>query len=540
MLVADDADARDPALYPDRWPQGDLDLPLTYAYDPGTEHDGVTVHIPIQVLDRVVPDGFDRLVPGMQAELAVATIRALPKPVRVQLVPAPDVAAAVVGWLAGQPSWADTVRAGDAAPSWHTTFAQAVRELRGVEIPADAFDDSRLPAHLRMTFRVVEDRRGGRGEPWWSTRGTTWSRSSAGWRRSPSGPCARRCATHCAGRWPSGTTCALPRRPEPRRGGPAPAAARGAAPAPRPGARPGHDLERTGLTTWPDLTTIPDRVRPRLVACTSRASRRWSPAPKPERPAPVDLRVLSRPDARRHAVGVRELLLGELVLAPGRITSRWNAGLSLALGASPYPSTPALVLDLQRAALDAMLAERLGPADTVRDRERYEALRTELRDALEDRVHAVAVDAAAVLVAARELDADLRATTSLALLSVVHELRGWADSLVADGFVSRAGAARLPHLVRYLRAARHRLAKAAENLGRDEGLAWQVHELVEGYGAARRGRRGPHPGPRARRASGRDPLAARGAAGLAVRPAARHAAAGLGQADPHALALTRV
>jgi ATP-dependent helicase HrpA len=194
--------------------------------------------------------------------------------------------------------------------------------------------------------------------------------------------------------------------------------------------------------------------------------------------------VLARPDARRHAVGVRELLLGELVLAPGRITSRWNAGLSLALGASPYPSTPALVLDLERAALDAMLTERLGPAGAVRDRERYAALRTELRDALEDRVHAVAVDAAAVLVAARELDADLRAATSLALLSVVHELRGWADALVADGFVSRAGAARLPHLARYLRAARHRLAKAAENLGRDEGLAWQVHELVEGYRAA--------------------------------------------------------
>ncbi len=53
------------------------------------------------------------------------------------------------------------MRAGDAAPSWHTTFAQAVRELRGVEIPADAFDDSRLPPHLRMTFRVVEERRGG-------------------------------------------------------------------------------------------------------------------------------------------------------------------------------------------------------------------------------------------------------------------------------------------------------------------------------------------------------------------------------------------
>ena len=89
-------------------------------------------------------------------------------------------------------------------------FAQAVRELRGVEIPPDAFDDSRLPAHLRMTFRVVEDRHGG-GELV-STRGTTWSPSSAGSRRGPSRRCARRCATRCAGRWPSGTGTAGPRR----------------------------------------------------------------------------------------------------------------------------------------------------------------------------------------------------------------------------------------------------------------------------------------------------------------------------------------
>jgi len=505
MLVAADADdARDPALYPDRWPQGDLDLPLTYAYDPGTEHDGVTVHIPIQVLDRVVPDGFDRLVPGMQAELAVATIRALPKPVRVQLVPAPDVAAAVVGWLAGQPSWADTVRAGDAAPSWHTTFAQAVRELRGVEIPPDAFDDSRLPAHLRMTFRVIEDRRGGRGEPVVVDEGHDLialqrrlaARSEQAMRSAMRDALRRAVAERDAGLRGDGAsgdgtgdgsaagsgdtgTAGAAGAPS---GGATPAAPR---PAPGPGPQPGHDLERTGLTTWPDLAVIPERVEadagglhvegfPTLVA----------PAPA-DRTAPADLRVLSRPDPARHAVAVRELLLGEVALSPGRVTSRWNAQLSLALGASPYPSTPALVLDLQRAALDALLAERHdGGGATVRDRAAYGALRDVVRDALEDRVLDVATRAAEVLVAARDLDADLRATSSLALLSVVHDLRGWAGALVGDGFVARVGADRLPHLVRYLRGARHRLAKAAENLGRDEGLARQVRELADEYDAA--------------------------------------------------------
>ena len=91
---------------------------------------------------------------------------------------------------------------------------------------------------------------------------------------------------------------------------------------------------------------------------------------------------------------------------------------------------------------------------------------------------------AAVLTAAREVDAAVRATSSLALLSTVADVREQLGRLVHDGFVAEAGAARLPHLVRYLRGALHRLAKAAENPGRDEGLAWQVHELEDAHRAA--------------------------------------------------------
>ncbi|WP_374204981.1 ATP-dependent RNA helicase HrpA, partial [Actinotalea sp. C106] len=162
MLVADDeahAAAADPHQFPSTWPQGDLELPLTYQFQPGTEADGVTVHIPVGVLNRVRPEGFDWLVPGLREELVTATIRSLPKPVRVQLVPAPDVAREVTAWIAQHmPTWSDVVRAADMAPSFREAFTQAVRALRDVEVPEDAWDDERLPAHLRMTFRVTEAR----------------------------------------------------------------------------------------------------------------------------------------------------------------------------------------------------------------------------------------------------------------------------------------------------------------------------------------------------------------------------------------------
>lgn len=484
MLVGDAA--VDEGAFPSVWPQADLRLPLTYQFEPGTESDGVTVHVPVQVLPRVRPEGFDWLVPGLHEELVVALVRALPKPVRVQLVPAPDVARAVVGWLREtQPSWEDTVRAADAAPSFTEVLGRAVRELRGVDVPDDAWDASRLPAHLRMRFRVVEQR--GRsavvleeGSDLVALQRRLAARSEDAVRS------AVRDAVRQAVR-ESGTADA---REDGATAGPTDDA-RPAPSAPRPA--PGAGLERTGLRAWPDDLAegrLPDVVSttaagvtvhgyPALVAGErGRDGRR-----------PVDLRVLATAadQALRHPAGVRELLLGELALAPGRVTSRWTTAEALTLAASPYPTTDALVVDLQRAAVDALAAEALaGGTAGVRDAQAYAALRAHLRDRLEDRTYAAARDLVAVLGAARELDGELRAATSLALLSTVTDVRAQLTALVRDGIASEAGAARLPHLVRYLRGARHRLGKAAADPGRDQALAWQVAEVQEAYEDARR------------------------------------------------------
>ena len=458
MLVAQEVDTSD---FPTVWPHGDLELALTYQYVPGATTDGVTVHVPVQVLDRVRPEGFDWLVPGLHLELATALIRTLPKAVRVQLVPAPDVAREVVAAIhATAASWEDTVRAADAAPSFHEAFASAVRASRGVEIPADAWDDDKLPDHLRVTFRVVEER-------------------GSAVQLLDEGPDLRELQQRLAHRSRAAVRTAV--RDAVR-------AAVATTPSEVPGPRPGPGtasvadlpyLERTGLTTWPaDVEALPDVV----TASAGGLTVEGFPSLVAE-PGGVALRLLTTAGERdrRHPPAVRELLLTDLALATGRVTSRWAAGQALALGASPYPSTDALVRDLQRAAVGALLARHGSPA--VRDAAGYTVVRSALRDELEDETYAVADRAAQVLVAHRELDADLRAASSLALLSTVHDLRRQASALVGDGFVGRSGG-HLGHIVRYLRGARHRLAKAAENPGRDESLAWQVSEVEEAVAAA--------------------------------------------------------
>ena len=146
MLVADHA-AIDPGDYPDVWVQGELRLALTYDFSPGEHADGVTVHIPLPVLNRVQDEGFDWQVPGLRQDLAAAVVKALPKQLRVRLVPAPDTARAVLARL--EP------RSGP----FLEVFTHGLLRLRGVDVRPEDVDLARVPDHLRMTFRVFSGTR---------------------------------------------------------------------------------------------------------------------------------------------------------------------------------------------------------------------------------------------------------------------------------------------------------------------------------------------------------------------------------------------
>ncbi|MBN3585797.1 DUF3418 domain-containing protein, partial [Algoriphagus aestuarii] len=69
MLVAEDAGEGIEEAYPDFWQQGEHRFRLTYQFEPGDAADGVTVHIPLNVLNQVSPEGFDWQIPGLREEL---------------------------------------------------------------------------------------------------------------------------------------------------------------------------------------------------------------------------------------------------------------------------------------------------------------------------------------------------------------------------------------------------------------------------------------------------------------------------------------
>jgi ATP-dependent helicase HrpA len=130
---------------PDEWQAGDLALPLTYRFEPGAADDGITVHVPVEVLARLGGDEFAWHVPALREELITALIKSLPKDLRRNFVPVPDTARDVLR----------TMNPGS-GPLLESLQHELWRRS-GVSVPIDAFDLEKIPPHLRVTFAVEKD-----------------------------------------------------------------------------------------------------------------------------------------------------------------------------------------------------------------------------------------------------------------------------------------------------------------------------------------------------------------------------------------------
>ena len=495
----------DASGFPDTWVQGDLTLGLDYVFEPGHPEDGVSVQVPVEVLGRLSPEGFDWLVPGMRAELCVATIRALPKRVRRQLVPAPDVGAQVRAQI--EQEFPTPPGASCPEVPFAEAFSRVVFRLKGVEITEADWAEAaeRLPDHLAMGFAAL-DARGrviDRGRDLVSLQQRLSGKTEAAVRSAVRGALAQAMAEaqeHQGSRGAGGRSGRKGRKKKGRQVAVAQRPDGVAGTTETAGAGAGLE-ERQGLTDWPsgvpglgdpDGSTIPASVesagRAGLVV-------RGYPALVAVSPRGADLRIL--PDAiaqvGAHGAGVTALTLARTALATARVTSRWSAQESLILAASPYRSTEALVEDMQVAA-GRMVAGRWAasasgtPLTEVRTREVFKSLVGVMRDELEDEVYRVARYAAAALKASQEVDRVVGAHTSLTLLGTLQEVREHAAALVPDGFIAATPPEYLAHLERYLRALAMRVEKAASSpsaASQDAALSFQVSQAQEVVDRAR-------------------------------------------------------
>ncbi|WP_266385424.1 ATP-dependent RNA helicase HrpA [Streptomyces canus] len=420
MLIRESAEAVTKADYPDSWRQGPLKFRVTYQFEPGADADGVTVHIPLQVLNQVTDDGFDWQIPGLREELVTELIRSLPKPIRRNYVPAPNFARRFL----------DT-----AVPLQEpltVTMARELKRMVGVPFDAEDFDWARVPEHLRITFRIVDERRRNLAED-----------KDLEALRQKLRPKARQALSQAA-----------------------------AATASREG---GESLERKGLTDW----TIGTLTR---VFETRRAGQ-----PVKAYPALVDdgdtvsVRLFDTEAEQAEAMwkGTRRLIVRNIPVSPAKFASeKLTNPQKLALSSNPHGSIQALFDDCATAAADKLIGDFGGPAwDEESYRKLYDKVRAEIVDTTVRTVGQVQQ----ALAAWQACERRLKTVRSPALLANLADVRAQLDALVKPGFVTATGLRRLPDLMRYLVAADRRLQQMPTNVQRDTTRMEKVHEMQDEY-----------------------------------------------------------
>ncbi|MFD3572315.1 ATP-dependent RNA helicase HrpA [Streptomyces sp. NPDC058644] len=406
--------------YPDTWLQGPLKFRVTYQFEPGADADGVTVHVPLQVLNQVTADGFDWQIPGLREEVVIELIRSLPKPIRRHYVPAPNYATAFLE------------RAVPLQEPLHVTLARELQRMVGVPVSPDDFDLTRVPDHLKITFRITDERRKKLAED-----------KDLEALKLQLRPKARKALSQAA-----------------------------AATAERTG---GSAVERTGLTDW----SIGSLSR---VFETRRAGQ-----PVKAYPALVDdgdtvsVRLFDTEAEQQQAMwkGTRRLILRNIPVNPAKFASdKLTNAQKIALSANPHGSIQALFADCAMAAADKLIGDFGGPAwDEESYRKLYEKVRAEIVDTTVRTVSQVQQ----VLAAWQACERRLKSTKSPTLLANLADVRAQLDALVGPGFVTATGIRRLADLMRYMTAADRRLQQMPTNVQRDTSRMEKVHEMQDEY-----------------------------------------------------------
>ncbi len=403
LLTFTQGDLIDPSVGPidhDAYPEwvdlGATHLAVTYTDQPGHDLDGVSVDVPLVLLDQAEGLRLDWQVPGFREELVAALVRTLPKDVRRHVTPVSDTVRSIL----------DT-SGPEHGPLLEVVAAEVARRA-GVPVRLSRANLEQVPDHLRITYRVVDDR----GRP------IAWSKDLPALRARMR---ARRRAAVAA-------------------------------------AAPMAEVE--GLLAW----TVGEIPRSLAIAHDGQ--------PLTAYPALVDeggsvaLRVVPTEAEQRVAMwgGTRRLLLLQLG-SPLRTLDRAlpNAA-KLSLAASPHLRPADVYQQAASAAVDQLLLEAGGP---VWDEDAF----AELLKAVKARFAPVAVAAATVVgevsAVVAAIETRLAGMLSVALDATVVDAQAHLDRLLHPGWITAAGVDRLPDVLRYVRALEHRLTKAVGQPDRD-------------------------------------------------------------------------
>ncbi|WP_316678295.1 ATP-dependent RNA helicase HrpA [uncultured Tolumonas sp.] len=411
MLLQGDASHINEHDYPNQWAQGRLKFRLTYQFEPGEEADGVTVHIPLPLLNQVEPVGFDWLIPGMRHELLVALIKSLPKQWRKNFVPAPNYADALMASIS--PEQGPLLDA----------IERQLKRMSGLTVPRECWDWNSIADHLKMTFRVIDDKRKRVAE----------SKDLLALKEQLREQ-VQQTLSQVAD----------------------------------------DDIEQEGLTLW-SFGPLPQLYSQKRGGFEVKAY----PALVDQKDS-VAIQLFDSPVAQQAAMwaGQRRLILLNVPSPIKYLQEKLPNKAKLGLYFTPFGKVAELIDDCIACGCDQLMLQHGGLSwDNGAFQQQKEVIRGELNEA----VVKIAAQVEQILTAAHGIRKLFKGKMTLELAFAHSDIQAQLERLIHKGFVTATGAARLPDLLRYMKGIERRMEKIPVDANRDRMYMLKVQHVEQAY-----------------------------------------------------------
>tara|TARA_R110000751_G_scaffold91266_3_gene179020 strand:- start:219473 stop:223315 length:3843 start_codon:yes stop_codon:yes gene_type:complete len=419
-LLKKDTEHIDALSFPETFRQNNLTLGLEYHFDPKDEDDGVSLMVPLALLNQVTTEGLDWLIPGLRHELIVALIKALPKSLRRNFVPAPNYADACLSDMPQKDKQGHPIQ-------FLTALSLKLKRMTGRELQESEWQRDKLPKHLTFNIKVIDQ----------NSKVIAQGRDLLVLQQSLQGKVKQNLQA-----------VATP------------------------------ELEKSGLVSW-EMQALPKEFVNKAGGYEIKAY----PALVNEGKT-VAVKLFDQPHIAEasHQLGLRKLVILSIPSPVKYLQDKLPNKAKLGLYFNPFGQIKALIDDCIDAAVDQLIKQYCQDNDCdIRGKAHFESCCHFIKQDINDTVLAIAKQVEVGLTIAHEIKKNMKGSVPLNLIYAHGHIKGQLDSLVYKGFVADVGAHKLADWQRYIQAIAKRLEKVAIDPTKDKLHQLNLEKAQQAY-----------------------------------------------------------
>ncbi|MFA3790427.1 ATP-dependent RNA helicase HrpA [Aliiglaciecola sp. SL4] len=409
--------------FPDTWQQNNLNLQLSYCFEPNQIDDGVSLIIPLPILNQLEEIGFDWLIPGFRHELIVTLIKSLPKRLRRNFVPAPNFADACMLDMKSTDNKGHPL-------TFLAALSKKLLQMTGVQVAEEEWQWEGLPEHLKFNFKVVD------GEGNLLKQGRDLHVLKFGLQEKIS------------------TTLKQAASPE---------------------------IEKSGLTQW-DFSELEEEYIDNSQGYEVKAY----PALVDDNKS-VAIKLFESPEKalNMHRQGLRRLIMLNIPSPLSYLKEKLPNKAKLGLYFNPFGQIQALINDCIEAGVDHLI-DRFESENNVRIRspELFERARDFVRKDINEVVLDIAKKVEVGLTQAHQIQKKLKGNVPLNMISAHGDIKQHLNSLVFPGFITQFGIVKIDDWNRYIKGIARRLEKLPIDPNKDRLHQLNIEKVQNRYQAA--------------------------------------------------------